>query len=119
MTRGNINCVYQKLGHAPSTLFFYHNGDQYPTGMRDHFNVLDLVAEPITPARFKEWAQKNYEGVKVQSIRQPKVYYTDGFITDYSYVFECNRDDVLVWNWDKSIFSGTREEFIKWIKEQK
>jgi hypothetical protein len=84
--------------------------------MRDCFNVLDLVKEEITADRFTEWAKKNYEGTEVMPITQPKVYYTDGFITDYSYVFEA--DKVKVWNWDEPIFTGTRKEFIKWIKKQ-
>lgn len=116
MTRGNINFISQKRGQAPKTLFFYYNGDQYPSGLRDCFDVLELVSEPITRERFTEWAEKNYEGVKVKSITQPKVYYTDGFITDYSYVFEEN--DIKVWEWDKPIFTGTRKEFISWIKKQ-
>jgi hypothetical protein len=116
MTRGNINFISQKWGESPKTLFFYWNGDQYPSGIRDGYNVLRLVCEPITKKSFKEWAKNNYEGVKVKAITQPKVYYTDGFITDYSYVFEEN--SVKVWEWDKPVFNGTRAEFISWIKKQ-
>lgn len=117
MTRGNINFISQKCGEAPKTLFFYHNGDQYPRGMRDIYNVLDLVSKDITAESFKEWAKKNYEEVEIEETTQPKVYYTDGFITDYSYVFE--KDSIKVWEWDTPIFTGTREQFINWIKELK
>ncbi len=116
MTRGNINFISQKIGEAPKTLYFYFNGDQYPSGIRDCFNVLELVKKEITAESFKEWAKKNYQGVAVKSITQPKIYYTDGFITDYSYVFE--KDNVKVWEWDKTIFTGNRKAFTKWIKKQ-
>jgi hypothetical protein len=115
MTRGNINFIELKNGKA-KTLYFYWNGDQYPSGLREIYNVLDLVKEPITRKSFTEWASKNYQGKKPKSITQPKVYYTDGFITDYSYVFE--DESVKVWEWDKIVFSGTRAEFISWIKKQ-
>uniref|UniRef100_A0A6M3LNS8 Uncharacterized protein n=1 Tax=viral metagenome TaxID=1070528 RepID=A0A6M3LNS8_9ZZZZ len=122
MTRANINYVYQIVGEAPKTLFLYHNGDQYPSGMRDCFNVLDLVKETITPNRFKKWLKENYvkeHGDKLKDLGeggQPKIYYTNGFITDYSYVFE--DDEVSVWNYKELIFEGNREKFINWIKKQ-
>ena len=119
MTRANINFVWQESGEAPRTLFAYHNGDQYPSGLRDCFNVLDLVAEKITPERFAAWIKINYPNSKLEDLGeggQPKVYYTDGFITDYSYVFE--PEEVSVWCWKKLIFEGTRKKFINWIKKQ-
>lgn len=115
MTRGNINFISQERGEAPKTLFVYYNGDQYPSGLRDCFKVLELTKEPITKERFKEWVKKNY-GKMPKSVSQPKVYYTNGFITDYSYVFE--EDMVKVWEWDRLIFSDSREKFNEWIKEQ-
>lgn len=120
MTRGNLNFIYQLTGEAPRTLFFYHNGDQYPSGLKDYFGVLELVKEKITPERFKKWIKKYYKG-KVKDLGaggQPKVCYTNGFLTDYTYVFTAD-DDVVVWNFYDKIFEGKRTEFIKWIKQQK
>jgi len=122
MTRANLNFVWQKKGEAPRTLFHYHNGDQYPTGIRDNFNVLELVSGELTPKRFKEWIKKNYEGEEPEDLGkggQPKIYYTDGFITDYSYVFDANLNTIIVWNWTDKIFEGTPKKFIEWIKKQK
>lgn len=144
MTRANLNFVWQNRGEEPRTLFHYHNGDQYPSGIRDSYNVLDLVKEEITPERFKEWIKNNYKeykrvrqgskksGMSIEFNQeteipseaedlgeggQPKIYFTDGFITDYSYVFE--PDEVSVWNWKELIFEGSRKKFIAWIKKQK
>lgn len=114
MTRGNINFISQERGESPRTLFFYWNGDQYPSGLLEVYNVLELVSETITRERFTEWAEKNYDRPNVQDIDQPKIYYTDGYITDYSYVFE--PEEVTVWEWEEVAFKGNREEFIKWIK---
>lgn len=118
MTRANINFIYQKRGHSPRTLYFYWNGDQYPAGIRDYYNILEFVEGDMTAERFQEWANENYKGVKVSNIQQPKVYYTDGFITDYSYCFEACHNQILVWEWEKLIFDGDKDKFIKWIKKQ-
>ena len=123
MTRANINYVWQEMGKAPHTLFFYWNGDQYPQGIRDCYHILDFVKlEEWTPQAFKNWAKKNYKKVKIEDLGiagQPKIYYTDGFITDYSYVFEQNRKEILVWNWDNRIFRGNPKKFEKWLLKQK
>jgi len=118
MTRANLNFVYQNWGESPRTLFHYHNGDQYPVGLREHFNVLSLVKETITPERFKTWIEKEYQAIAedLGEGGQPKVYYTDGYITDYSYVFEL--EEVIAWNWAECVFKGSREEFTQWIKKQ-
>jgi len=119
MTRANINFVYQNKGESPRTLFVYHNGDQYPTGLRNNYNVLELVKETITIERFKKWVAENYRDDKLEDLGeggQPKIYYTDGFITDYSYVFE--PEEISVWNWKDKIFEGSRKKFINWIKKQ-
>lgn len=121
MTRANINFIWQEQGEAPRTLFFYWNGDQYPQGIRDHYNILDLFAGEVDAAAFKNWARKNYDGVEIRDLGaggQPKIYYTDGFITDYSYAIEA-RGTVKVWNWDKLIFSGDFKKFASWLKRQK
>jgi len=54
-------------------------------------------------------------------IEQPKIYYTDGFTTDYSYIFDAANmePNILVYNWSDKIFDGTAKEFITWIKKQK
>jgi len=43
MTRANLNFIYQMRGKAPQTLFHYHNDDQYPSGLKDYYNVIDFV----------------------------------------------------------------------------
>ncbi len=119
MTRANINFVYQNMGEAPRTLFIYHNGDQYPTGMRDYFHVLDFTEGNMTPERFKAWILMNYEK-EVEDLGeggQPKIYYTDGFCTDYSYVFTAE-GTISVWSWKDLIFDGNKKEFKKWILKQ-
>ena len=58
MTRANINYIYQNSGEAPRTLFFYWNGDQYPSGIRDLYNVLDFTTGDMTADNFKKWAIK-------------------------------------------------------------
>ena len=66
------------------------------------------------------YCKENYPDDPIDNLGeggQPKVYYTDGFITDYSYVFE--PEAVTVWNWKDLIFEGTRKEFNKWIKNLK
>jgi len=121
MTRANLNFVWQNPEEAPRTLFCYHNGDQYPTGLRDYFNVLDMIEKGIkagglTPEMFKEWIVKNYPDDELEDLGeggQPKIYYTNGFITDYSYVFEPNR--VLVYEWADKIFEGNLKEFKEWL----
>lgn len=124
MTRSNLNFIYQNKGEAPRTLFYYHNGDQYPIGLRDFYNVLDFINKGIehkglTAEMFKKWILKNYDNspVDLGIGGQPKIYYTDGFITDYSYVFEENK--VAVWEWDKKIFGDDLKKFKKWIVKQK
>jgi len=119
MTRANINYIYQDIGHASRTLFFYWNGDQYPQGIRDFYHVLDFINSDWSIKAFKTWIANNYENGKVKNIIQPKIYYTDGFITDYSYVFENSSKTIKVFNWDKKIFDGNIKEFTTWIKKQK
>lgn len=121
MTRGNINYVYQNAGEAPRTLYFYWNGDQYPTGVRDTYNALELVKNGRpTPEQFKKWAKENYDDIEVEDLGQggqPRVYYSDGFITDYTYVF--SHHGVMVWCYAVLIFDGKYEEFKRWLKNVK
>lgn len=125
MTRANVNYIGAwKEGTTPDErypemLFFYHNGDQYPTGIRDSYNLMDFLNSDRTAQDFKDWATKNYEGVELEEIDQPRIYYTGIFITDYSYVFDMSNDGrVLVYNWAELIFEGDVDEFKVWLKEQ-
>jgi len=119
MTRANINFISQNTGETPKTLFVYHNGDQYPQGIRDIYNVLDFIESEMTIEDFKKWIKDNYDGEQIEEIDQPKIYYTDGFITDYSYIFDTMSDNIYVYCWSNKVFDGNKDEFIKWIKEQK
>src|SRR5450631_2180040 len=151
MTRSNLNFIYQNPGEAPRTLFHYHNGDQYPEGLLQYFGLADFLAidHLWTPDDFRVWIRHNYtvacrkvtrlgngmaidahaqsdipaEAVDLGEGGQPKVFYTDGFATDYSYVFthrhvfgrlrkdgdrRCTRQNwVSVWNYKQLIFDGS------------
>jgi hypothetical protein len=64
----------------------------------------------------------------------PRIFYTDGFITDYSYVFTRHaapgrrRKDgsrslreknwVSVWHWKRLIFDGTAERFLAFCRRR-
>lgn len=115
MTRSNLNFIWQNPGEAPRTLFHYHNGDQYPEGLLLFYGIEEFLSikRPWTPDDFRSWISKNYReaGRQVTQLAggmsldmhcetdipaepedlgdggQPRIYYTDGFITDYSYVF--------------------------------
>jgi hypothetical protein len=153
MTRANINYVYwaekrDKDGwKGIKTLYYYQNGDQYPTGIRDNYKVLDFINSDHSKKAFEKWLGdnytetkavaytnkttgitlvSNYEPTKIPArawnIKSPCIYYdTGGFITDYSYIFDNTGESlkVIAYNWEDKIFSGTAEEFTKWVKEQK
>lgn len=140
MTRANINFTYRVNG-VQKVLYHYHNGDQYPRGIRDIYNVLDLVKD-FTPKGFKEWLTKNYteqhakaytnkktdvtmvsnySPTKIPVRPQLKSFTIIGDLTDYSYVFNNSSygdDSIQVYNWNEQIFNGTKKEFTKWIKKQ-
>lgn len=141
MTRANINFTYRVDG-IQKVLYYYQNGDQYPTGIRDGYHVLDLLKD-FTPDGFKKWLGKNYRetrqvefsnkdtGVSIISNYSPtdipakpelKDFTIIGDLTDYSYVFNDNpygEDTIQVYNWEDQIFNGTKEKFATWIKKQK
>ena len=162
MTRGNINFIYQNQGEMPRTLYYYQNGDMYPTGIEQAWNVHELLEMKTLwkPEDFKGWIARNFKvpvrrradlanGMSVEMYAeseeaaqvddlgeggQPRIYYTEGFITDYSYVFEIGHEDgrkqkdggvawhdvntVKVWCWDKLIFSGSAKKCMAWINKQ-
>jgi hypothetical protein len=142
MTRGNINYQWQEVGQSPKTLYFYYNGDQYPDGLRDLFNVLDFTNGDWSRKSFEKWLADNYteqgrqvtsfsngvsmdaqvnltEPAKAEEISHPCIYYDNGgFPTDYSYVFSRFDKTVMVYNWEKLIFSGDPKKFERWIKKQ-
>lgn len=118
MTRACLNFRFQKAGEGPRTLYHYHNGDQYPSGLQNCFNVEQLLNN-FTPDGFREWIRENYEA-EAQEIDHPCIYYDDaGYITDYSYVFAPDSVcQVLAYKWDKQIFSGSVVDFKKWLAKQ-
>lgn len=118
MTRGNINYIYQNIGEAPKTLFIYQNGDQYPSGIRDGYNVMQFIDSDWSIEAFNKWIYDNYDKRKPKKVSQPKVYYTDGFITDYSYVFDREYKSIKVWCWEELIFTGDSKKFKTWIAKQ-
>lgn len=157
MTRANLNFVWQNPGEAPRTLFHYHNGDQYPEGLLQFFGIeAFLTLDRLwTPDDFRSWIRTNYRrscrqvtqlanGVSIDSHAetndpaepedlgengQPRIYYTDGFATDYSYLFTHHyvygrkRKDgtrpfdpvnwVSVWNFKKLVFDGSAKRFLR------
>lgn len=138
MTRANLNFTYRQKG-ALKVLYHYQNGDQYPQGIRDYFNVLDLLKD-FTPKGFKKWLGDNYtiqapraQGNLINNYADTEIpakprlqnHTTIGDLTDYTYVFNSNYEadymsnTIQVYNWDKQIFDGSLEEFDKWIKAQK
>lgn len=156
MTRANLNFIWQNVGESPRTLFHYHNGDQYPEGLLQWFGIeAFLTIDRLwTPDDFRAWIRGNYRrscrnitrldnGMTIDAHAltdepaepddlgeggQPKLFYTDGFITDYSYVFtthgvpgrrrrdgSCHYRDVnwvIAWNWDHRIFAGPATKFL-------
>ncbi len=140
MTRANLNFTYRVDG-VQKVLYYYQNGDQYPTGIRDIYHVLDLLKD-FTPEGFKKWLGDNYRetqrvrksnpnsGVSIEYSQKTKVpakpeirdFTIIGDLTDYSYVFNDNsygEDSVQVYSWEDQIFNGTKEKFEKWILKQK
>jgi hypothetical protein len=124
MTRANLNFISQNIGERPRTLYYYQNGDQYPTGLRDFYKVLDwLKFGAFSKEGFNNWIEANYSNgdqARPREITHPAVFYnTSGFITDYSYVFDQSINRITVYEWDKKIFSGSVERFIKWLEGRK
>jgi hypothetical protein len=161
MTRANLNFVWQQPGEAPRTLFHYHNGDQYPEGLLQFFGLeAFLTSDHLwTPEDFRAWIRTNYRcacrrvttlgsGMSIDAHAesdvpaepedlgeggQPRIVYTDGFLTDYSYVFTHQlvrgrkRKDgtrplrgqnwVTVWNWNRLIFDGSAEKFLRFCQK--
>jgi hypothetical protein len=162
MTRANLNFVWQNIGEAPRTLFHYHNGDQYPEGLLQFFGIEDFLTidRLWTPEDFTSWIRKNYRkacrkvttlgnGMSIDAHAetdepaepedlgedgQPKIFYTGGFITDYSYVFTHRhfpgrkhkdgtrpyrqRNWVSVWNYERLIFNGTAKNFLRFCQKR-
>ncbi len=153
MTRANLNFVWQNCGEAPRTLFHYHNGDQSPEGLLTFFGVEEFLSidHPWEPDDFRAWIAKQYRvaGRKVVTVPsgvtidahcqieepaepedlgeggQPCIYYTDGFTTDYSYVFTVDSfkrgaaiNRVVAWNWDRRIFNGSARQFLTYCRKQ-
>jgi len=120
MTRANINYINPD-NKDKEIQFFYWNGDQYPQGIRDYYNVLDFINSDMSQEAFEKWAKTNYEGIEIETVDQPKIYYTGWFITDYSYVFDVkpwSEPSILVYNWTELIFSGNQKNFKKWLNKQ-
>lgn len=106
MTRANLNFTY-RIGGTLKVLYHYQNGDQYPSGIREHYNVLDLTKE-FTPDGFRKWLAANYkvyqrvrsegENVSVETSEPTEIPATPqemehtiiGDLTDYTYVFQDN-----------------------------
>lgn len=162
MTRANLNFIWQHDGEAPRSLFHYHNGDQYPEGLLQFFGIEEFLRLPRlwTPDDFRIWIRANYrvpcrkittlgngltldthaeseepaEPEDLGEAGQPKIFYTDGFITDYSYVFTHHgaygrrRKDgdrpytcvnwVTAWRWNKLIFDGRATQFLKFLQKR-
>ena len=153
MTRANLNFIWQNSGEAPRTLFHYHNGDQYAAGLLLFFDIESFLSirRPWTPDDFRSWIAKNYRvagrriarlgnGMTIDSHcetdepaepedlgegGQPRIYYTEGFITDYSYVFSVDgfrrgaaANRVLAFNWDRRVFSGTARRFLTYCRKK-
>lgn len=137
MTRANLNFVYGD----DKVLYYYQNGDQYPVGIRDYYHLLDFIKSDWTVEAFKKWLGDNYtktrrmvasnatsgvsleynEDTKIPAKAEKKTFAITGdneSYTDYSYLFNAKDKSVKVWNWDKVIFEGKSEEFIKWINKQ-
>lgn len=162
MTRANLNFVWQNGGEAPRTLFHYHNGDQYPEGLLQYFGIEEFLSLPglWTPDDFRGWIRKNYRvatrkvttfanGVTIDQHAegdepaepedlgeggQPKIFYTDGFLTDYSYVFthrsvrgRTRKDGtalhrlqnwVVAWDSSERIFDGSAKRFLTFLQKR-
>lgn len=162
MTRANLNFVWQERGECPRTLFHYHNGDQYPEGLLQFFGIEEFlgISHLWTPEDFRAWIRKNYkkpcrkltkmpngmvldahaetdESAEPEDLGeggQPRIYYTDGFITDFSYVFthhpmpKRRRKDgtrefqsmnwVSVWQFQRLIFDGTAARFLRFAEKR-
>lgn len=110
MTRAHINFAWRDKGEL-KVLYHYHNGDQYPTGFRDCYYVLDWLKDEsaFNPEGFKKWIADNYtEAVMVtygsdtgasmqvyEHNEKPAVpteqdHTTISDLTDYTYVFNDN-----------------------------
>ena len=162
MTRANLNFIWQNQGESPRALFHYHNGDQYPEGLLQWYGLEEFLTidRLWTPDDFRTWIRANYKvacrklttlanGVTIDAHAetddpaepedlgeggQPKIYFTDGFLTDYSYVFgqECKpgrkqkdgnrpyvkQNWVTVWNYKKLIFDGTPQRFLRFCQKR-
>jgi hypothetical protein len=75
--------------------------------------ALDIRCDTDTPAEPEDLGE----------VGQPRIYYTDGFITDYSYVYHVDRwhrrspNRVTAWNWDRRIFAGSAQAFLGFCRK--
>lgn len=130
MTRANLNFLYfneseNQEERGFKCLFFYKNGDQYPTGLKNFYNVRSWLEADWTSENFAEWIKANYSREDEEATpedlpdSQPKIYYTGGFSTDYSYVFDGTMGEkkVIVFEWAEKVFEGNAKQFMEWIEE--
>ena len=123
MTRANINFVWQGKRGKKQTLYHNHNGDQYPQGIRDVYNVLSFInQERWTVNGFRQWLFTNYEIGDDHRILPHSAIYEDasGIPMDYSYVFDSTdgKKCVQVYKWDEKIFDGDADTFVSWLAQQ-
>lgn len=138
MTRADINFIYQdKAGKG--YLYWYHNGDQYPAGIRDYYNLLDWLKnkDQFNRAGFEDWLGKNYteqhtvaytnkktgttlvsnyEPTEIPAKPEKKHFEVVDTFTDYGYTFDAITGTIKVYHWGQVEWEGTREAFTKWLK---
>ena len=122
MTRAFLNLMYKNKKEEKRGLSHYHSGDQYPIGLKRHYNLFSFLDEGIkqkglTPEMFKNWVKKEYKRVArpLKVGEKPMIYETENNMTDYSYVFEA--ENVLAYSWDKLVFDGNLKKFKAWVNK--
>jgi hypothetical protein len=135
MTRAFVNFVYLVKGEK-EVLQFYYNGDQYPSGLRDVFNIFEFLNSKFRKQDFSNWAKKNYSNYKIAPLIKKLSEFkkdfvikllanknnfsyndNDDYFDDYSYIFDSVKKEVLVHHLGEVIFNNSLEEFKKWLKK--
>ncbi len=79
-----------------------------------------LKAGNLDATQFADWVRRSFshtgEEARAERLLCPVIYYDPaGFRVPYSFVFDANHSEVLIWHWEVRVFRGQASEAHDWL----
>ena len=124
MKRANLNLIVKCENIDPIVLYYPYLAEESSDKPIRAPLTKWLEMDSFDKDAFAKWIRTSFshvgEEAQVERLPYPVIYYDHaGFRAPYSFVFDANHAEAIVWKWERRLFRGSLRQLEAWLKKER